>query len=65
MPPGRRCHNQDDPEMVNASAEEMGYRENDDRWLSLGLHDLRWTWGHLTLEGEVIPRVVMQGRVRE
>jgi len=45
---------------VEAAAEEMADRENDERWRYLAPHDLRRTWGHLTLEAEVLPSVVMQ-----
>ncbi|MEF8772798.1 tyrosine-type recombinase/integrase [Halodesulfurarchaeum sp.] len=45
---------------VDVAAEEMADRENDKRWRYLGPHDLRRTWGHLTLEAEVLPSVVMQ-----
>jgi len=49
---------------VDAAAEQLAEEEYDERWRYLGPHDLRRTWGHLILEAEVLPSVVMQwGRV--
>ena len=45
---------------VDAAAEQVAEEEYDERWRSLGPHDLRRTWGHLILEAEVLPSVVMQ-----
>ena len=45
---------------VNRAAEQRAADENDDRWRYVGPHDLRRTWGHLMLEAEVLPSVLMQ-----
>lgn len=45
---------------VTRVGQELAATENDDRWLYLGPHDLRRTWGHLALEAEVLPSVLMQ-----
>jgi integrase len=45
---------------VSRAAEQLAATENDDRWCYLGPHDLRRTWGHLMLEAEVLPSVLMQ-----
>ncbi|WP_255168480.1 tyrosine-type recombinase/integrase [Natrononativus amylolyticus] len=45
---------------VGSAAAELAEREDDDRWRYVGPHDLRRTWGHLALEAEVLPSVLMQ-----
>lgn len=45
---------------VRRAAEERAAEENDERWMYVGAHDLRRTWGHLMLEAEVLPSVLMQ-----
>lgn len=45
---------------VSAAAEELEQQDDDERWQYLGPHDLRRTWGHLTLEAGVLPSVVTQ-----
>jgi Site-specific recombinase XerD len=45
---------------VDAAAESRGVDESDDRWRYLSPHDLRRTWGQLTLEAGVTPSAVMQ-----
>ena len=45
---------------VIRAAEQRAGDEKDDRWRYLGPHDLRRTWGHLMLEAEVLPSVLMQ-----
>ena len=45
---------------VDRAAEQLVAETNDERWQYLGPHDLRRTWGHLALEAEVLPSVLMQ-----
>jgi integrase len=45
---------------VERAAQKRAAEEGDDRWLHLSTHDLRRTWGHLTLEAGVQPSVLMQ-----
>ncbi|WP_255169207.1 tyrosine-type recombinase/integrase [Natrononativus amylolyticus] len=45
---------------VGSAAAELAEDDTDDRWLYVGPHDLRRTWGHLALEAEVLPSVLMQ-----
>ena len=42
------------------AADQLRAETGDDRWRHVRPHDLRRTWGHLTLEAEVLPSVVMQ-----
>jgi len=45
---------------VRRAAEQRAAAENDERWQYVGPHDLRRTWGHLMLEADVLPSVLMQ-----
>lgn len=45
---------------VKRAAEQCAAETNDGRWQYVGPHDLRRTWGHLALEAEVLPSVLMQ-----
>ena len=45
---------------VRAAADRCAEAEDDGRWQYVTPHDLRRTWGHLALEAEVMPSVVMQ-----
>lgn len=42
------------------AANELRSETGDERWRHVRPHDLRRTWGHLSLEAEVLPSVVMQ-----
>lgn len=45
---------------VVRAAEQRAAKEDDRRWQYVRPHDLRRTWGHLMLEEEVLPSVLMQ-----
>jgi len=45
---------------VKKAADARRAAEDDDRWKYVAPHDLRRTWGHLMLESEVLPSVLMQ-----
>ena len=45
---------------VVRAAEQRATKEQDERWQYVRPHDLRRTWGHLMLEEEVLPSVLMQ-----
>jgi len=45
---------------VGRAAEQRADVEEDPRWRYVGPHDLRRTWGHLMLEADVLPSVLMQ-----
>lgn len=45
---------------VVRAGNELRAETGDERWRHVRPHDLRRTWGHLTLEAEVLPSVVMQ-----
>lgn len=45
---------------VVRAAEQRAAKEKDERWMYVRPHDLRRTWGHLMLEEEVLPSVLMQ-----
>ena len=45
---------------VKAAANARRAAEEDERWQYVAPHDLRRTWGHLMLESEVLPSVLMQ-----
>lgn len=45
---------------VKRAAQHRAAETSDNRWQYLGPHDLRRTWGHLMLEAEVLPSVLMQ-----
>ena len=45
---------------VERAGQQLAAETGDERWRYLGPHDLRRTWGHLMLEAEVMPSVLMQ-----
>lgn len=45
---------------VKRAALMRAAKEEDMRWQYVGPHDLRRTWGHLMIEGEVHPALVME-----
>jgi len=45
---------------VKRAAQHRAAETGDTRWQYVGPHDLRRTWGHLMLEDEVLPSVLMQ-----
>lgn len=45
---------------VDLAGDRLAAETGDERWRYLGPHDLRRTWGHLALEAEVLPSVLMQ-----
>jgi len=45
---------------VTRSGDQLAEETGDERWRYMTPHDLRRTWGHLALEAEVLPSVLMQ-----
>jgi len=45
---------------VTRSGDQLAAETGDERWRYMTPHDLRRTWGHLALEAEVLPSVLMQ-----